>query len=466
MDEKIVVRPPRWLWSGTVIFGFCGAYLSWMGLTSPKHMPTAGVLFFLMMGCGGLLLAVYFALYVGRERIEADTQKICWRGAFHKWQSASWGEVSDFYDATGADYKQDQSVVLFQDGRKLTFNVYLESFFALKNAVAQRATATGKTEWESRNLKGGSTPTSAQASPGIKAMLVGCFVTMGLCMGWMGLWMPGEKVLRSGSTGPSDVWGWAMLITLELLCLPMLALSVVGMVTLIRTERPRSVHFNEQGFRVEEKGCASWQARWDEIVAIKRYWNGKRLETPHGVFYATTSLNHYRAFTEVMDANLPAHLTKFLEVPVQTQGDVQIFRYVHSGYRGVLLFPLLIGILQPGARLIYGALDMEFRPNLALTDYSIAGTLILIGVWGLWRMYGARIEISDSGITQVGLNGTTRLRWTDIERGRVIGSDSLAWYELSGAGRQVRWWAGLPNGKLLREEITRRLPENIVIDWK
>lgn len=473
MDEKIVVRPPRWLWSGAVLFSFVGASICWMGLTSPKHMPTGGVFFFLLMGCGGLLLAGYFALYVGRERIEADAHGIRWQGAFHKWQSAAWNEISDFYDGNGDDSKQDRSVVLFQDGRKLTFNAYLEGCFALKNAITQRATPTGKTEWESRNLKGGSTPTSAQASPGIKAMLVICFAAMSLCMGWMGLWMPGEKLLSSGNTGMPDVWGWAMLITLELFCLPLLYLSIAGMIAIVRTERPRTVHFNEEGFRVEEKGQTPWQAGWEEITAIKQRWNGRRIETPHGIFYATTSLNHYRTFTEVMDANLPAPLRKAageaIPEPAQ-EGDIRIFRYVSPGYRGILLFPIGLGILPLVARLLYKLLNLEYRPGQTLTDaiseYSVFGVLLLIGLWGLWRMYAARIEVSDSGITQIGLNGVARLRWTDIERGRVLGSEMFSWCELVGAGRRVRWWAGLPNGKLLQEEIARRLPKEIPLDWK
>lgn len=397
-----------------------------------------------MLGMFGFLLTLVLLClaWVCRARIEADRHCLRWHGLFGGWQEAAWSELSEFYDAMGHKSEHDSTRLVFSDGRKLSLDRSWENMAQLRKLVSER---TGR-GWEKRGLKGSSGPLVCQETQGTRIFFFGMTL---LAIG-MALYLPLSGLLQAQARGELAWYTIAPVAIMGVLLLPVAGLYVALSLQLLRRPRLLKITATDEGFQLE--GAESWFARWSDVQALHVVGLGYRIETTQGSVQVDNMLSNIRPFVARVREALPPSSA----IAPLARGGTRRFSYNSRTNRALLFLPLAIGMLP----FLHAGLArvLELPPRNLWDVAPIFIPLVLLALWGYWRMHAAWLEIDDDGITQVGFGGRKRLRWVELTDYFTSGTDFTKQIHLIGPGQHLRASVFLDDAELLCRTITERAP--------
>lgn len=379
-----------------------------------------------------------------RARIEADGGGLRWRGLWGEEKTASWGELVEFYDALGE--KQSASVLVFRDGRKLSWDRSWENTALLRRLVSEK---TG-TAWEKRGQKGTAGPLVCRESPLAATSQRIFFSVTSIGLIGFGIGWPITVLLRAKARHELEWFTIAPALIMGVLILGMAGAYIA--ITRQIWSRPGglTITVEDGGFRVE--GAEHWSARWSDLEEIRSSGFGYEVVTRNGTLKLDNNFTNLRPFLARVQEALPQK-----ESPAVLRGESRRFGYNDRSYRAVLLLPLCLGLLPLLLAGLSRWLDLPIQ-NIRETA-PLFVPLFLLGVWGYWRTYAAWIELDDDGLTQVGFGGRKRVRWSEIDDYFLTGADSFGFGNVVAHGVRIRFWVGIEEGAVLVKVIEARAPK-------
>ncbi len=439
-QEVLVVRPTRGLWFS--LLGLVGAMFlgGFFGVASDPKIQAKTFCY----GLFGAILALVVAgfVWVVRARIEADAHRLRWRGLFGEWQEAAWSELSEFYDALGEKSSHDSTRLIFSDGRKLSLDRSWENMAQFRKRVSER---TGRA-WEKRGLKGISGPLVCQETQGGRVFF---FMMTALALG-MALYLPISSLLKAQARGELAWYTIAPAAIMGVLLLPFAVMYVALSLRLLRRRGTLKITVTEEGFQVE--GAESWFVRWSEVKTLRSEGLGYTIETTQGTLEVDNLLSNVRPFVLRVQESLPTtEATLSL-----ARGQTRRFSYNNRTNRAVLLIPLTLGLMPVLYAALARALDLPPRNLGEMAPLFVP--ILLLTLWGYWRMHAAWVEIDDDGIAQVGFGGRKRLRWAEITDYFTTGTDLTKQIHLISTGQHLRISIFLEDAELLCRTVAKCAP--------
>lgn len=417
---------------------------SGIGMLLDPQARTQGIVFPLCLSGVITVPALLGVVWVFRARIEADGGGLRWQGLWGEEKTASWGELVEFYDAIGE--KQNASVLVFRDGRKLSWDRSWENTVLLRRLVSEK---TGK-PWEKRGQRGTAGPLVCRESPGNALFTRIFFPTTTVGLVGFGIGWPATVLLRAKERGELE---WFTVVPVLLMALMILGLAAAYVaVTRQFLSRPSGlvITVEDTGFRVE--GPEHWSARWSDLQELRSSGIGYEIVTRNGTLRLDNNFSNLRPFLARVQEALPK--TEGVAVP---RGETRRFGYTDRGYRAFLMLPLCLGLLPLLMAMVTRGLGLPARNPL--DGAPVCVPLFLLGAWGYWRTYAAWIELDDDGLTQVGFGGRKRVRWSEIDDYFLTGADAFHFGNIVAHGVRIRFWTGIEEHGALMQAIAARAPK-------
>ena len=460
------IKPGQWV----IVAIFVGMGLAWLPLmanVSPGDTEQRIGGYLMLSFC--LVPAAGFAAWLLITEIVADAQGLSWRD-FRGRHSVSWEDVTDYYELptkggsnTALRCAVETRAGTFEFGASGWTNAQ-----ALQALVQQNATQARTNVWKLLGEREREPlPRTFDYDTADNRFQRRLAIISVVFFSGVSLWL----LRRLPSTFITLGWGWGLAsLGLELLTIiPLVVVSgiAVRQMTDTRSHWRKQITVTDEGLTFENTG-QGFSVAWLDIIEYRI--DPMRIGYRYVII---TRTGEHDFLPTVSQASVLCHMiTRYATAAKTTEwrsseDDViggkasrwssgcegvgeRIYHYRSRSLRAILLFPTVLAFV-PVLMSPLASLGLTAKPNVGLNI-----VLCSLALWVWWRYYMAAIQVDASGITERAIFGPRRLRWEQVERFYISGSDAFKFGNVVGAGTRIRFWIGIADVEELKVEIARR----------
>ena len=421
-EDVIISRPAGGIWGMLLmmlIFCGCAALIQIFDPPKPDRIWET----WFMGGVPGVA-ASGLLLYLARHRIIADENGLHWRGAFTRWKSARWDEISDFTISRQSKISKTYAVETARG--ELTFggsnDTHAEELAAF---IAQRAVKTRYREWESKGLRADEEFERVFVVPTISWRAVTltflAFVSLGLVT--LPHLRPRDydqwQIARALDAPEVAAWAlWAPFVVIVVLASAVATAMIAPIIS--AREKRECVIVTQRGLRFEN-GEQTLELGWDELRAVhlhngRAHFVGARGEWEMDWLLSVRPFIEHHAPAATFDSESESF---DLEAPVQLQNGARFYSFRTTGLRMTLRIFAAMTALYMFMPLLMLALVGVAPDDLPRDDprffWILAVPFAAFCGW-LWRLYRrGGVAIGASGAEVRGAWRNRFYHWDEIE---------------------------------------------------